>query len=268
LSGRQNVHLRNLTILVGAAATLAFVLGFSYGNLLGLEHTFEFEKWQTLAGAGVAVLAVVIALMNTARSLSHAKELEDHRRRRKQAAVRALLPLALAQVLDYANRSAQGLNKLIASCQNNVLPAMSASAQLVQSLPGETLKALAEFIEYSDTVDARLIEVSVALIQMHDARVRALVEANCDPSKTSIVSQEMIEARILNAATIYAGASAVFDYARRRRDYLPPDVTWDAVRHALGNMWLWEDQHPRLYALVARREKVLGSPFDEFKADI
>jgi hypothetical protein len=225
-----NVNFRNSTVVVCAAATLAFVFGFAYGNLFGLEHTFDLQKWQALVGAAVALLAAVIAFLNTTRSLSHAKQLEDRRRGRKHAAVRATLPLALSQVLDYANRSAHSLNDLIASCRNNVLPPMTAPTSLVQPIPTETLPSLAEFIEYSDTLDVGIVEGTIALIQIHDARVRALVEANRDPSRIAIVRQEEIEGRIVNAASIYAGAAAVFDYARRRADDLPRDITWDAVR--------------------------------------
>lgn len=165
VSAREvTVTVRNSTVVVCAAATLALVFGFAYGNLLGLERAFDLEKWQTLVGAGIALLAAVIAVWNTTRSLQDARELEQNRRVRKHAAVRALLPLALSQVLDYANRSAWSLNGLITSCQNNVLPAMTASARVVQPIPKETLNGLAEFIEYSDTIDVRVIELTVALI--------------------------------------------------------------------------------------------------------
>jgi hypothetical protein len=42
---------------------LAFVLGFAYGNVLGLDATFVLEKWQTLVGTLVAVLAAVAAFI-------------------------------------------------------------------------------------------------------------------------------------------------------------------------------------------------------------
>lgn len=255
VSAREvTVTVRNSTVVVCAAATLALVFGFAYGNLLGLERAFDLEKWQTLVGAGIALLAAVIAVWNTTRSLQDARELEQNRRVRKHAAVRALLPLALSQVLDYANRSAWSLNGLITSCQNNVLPAMTASARVVQPIPKETLNGLAEFIEYSDTIDVRVIKSTVALIQIHDARVRELVEANSNPAGGRIVRQEEIERGIVNAASIYAGAASVFEYARRRQDHIPQDISWDAVRRALRNMLFWEDEHPRLEGLVVDRE--------------
>jgi len=40
------------------------------------------RHWQTLVGAGVAVLAASVAVWNTTRSLAHAKTLEAERRLR------------------------------------------------------------------------------------------------------------------------------------------------------------------------------------------
>jgi hypothetical protein len=53
----------NTGILLFAAASLAFVLGFAYGNVLGLERVFDLEKWQTLVGTVVAVLAAAAAFL-------------------------------------------------------------------------------------------------------------------------------------------------------------------------------------------------------------
>jgi hypothetical protein len=259
------VDVRNSTVAAAVAAILALVVGFAYGNLFGLEQIFELQKWQALIGAGVALLAAALAFFNTTRSLDHAAKLEDRRRSRKHAAVRAMLPLALSQILDYADRSAHRLNELVAICQNDILLPMTAPENHPQNIPTETLRVLAEFIEYSDIADVSGIEATVALIQIHDARIRALVARNRDPSGTWIIRQEEIEARIVNAASIYAGAASVFDYARQRQGHLTPDISWDAVRRALRNMQFWEDEYPRLEALIARRERTYVGPFDELR---
>src|SRR5438445_2079765 len=78
------------------------------------------QNWQTLIAATVAStiasIAAYVAFQNTSRSLAHAERLETNRRRRKHAAVRAVLPLALSQVIAYAERSAHALDALVASC--------------------------------------------------------------------------------------------------------------------------------------------------------
>ena len=49
------MKIENSTIAAVAFAALAFVLGFGYGNLLGLEYEFRFQEWQTLTSAIVAI---------------------------------------------------------------------------------------------------------------------------------------------------------------------------------------------------------------------
>jgi hypothetical protein len=222
-------------------------------------------KWQTLFAAALAAtiasIAAYIAFTNTSRTLSHNEELERNRRLRKHAAVRALLPLALSQVVDYARRSARFLEQLVAQCQNNVLPCNVAPQSFPEKTPDETLELLSQFIEYSDTLDVSLLETTVAWIQIHDARVRTLIQENHDPNSITIVRQEQLEASIIDAASIYAGGAAFFEYARRRAHRPPTDITWENVFNALGNMQFWDQQYPGLYRIIEGRKKQSSGPF-------
>jgi hypothetical protein len=55
------MRISNTTILVVAAAMLAFLLGFAYGNLFEVQYGFHFKDWQTLASTCVAVIAATLA---------------------------------------------------------------------------------------------------------------------------------------------------------------------------------------------------------------
>ena len=65
----------------------------------------------------------------------------------------------------------------------------------------------------------------------------------------------MLEAYILDAATIYARASAVFEYARFRAENFPADITWDHLRRALSNLGFWYEENPSIFATIDRRER-------------
>jgi len=193
--------------------------------------------------------------------MAHAERLERNRRERKHAAVRAVLPLALSQVIAYAEKSAQSLNRLSELCgRGGTLPFGTALAMIVEPLPVETLKTLTDFIEYTDG-ELGVLESTVAWIQIHDARVRSIVESNNDPSLTRIVVQLELENSIIDAASIYAGAAAFFNYARRREANWPRSLSWDGVFGALRNMRFWDEQ-TSLYANVERRERGSSGPFD------
>jgi hypothetical protein len=223
------------------------------------------QGWQTLIAAVVAAVAVIVAFKNTDRSLAHAESLETNRRRRKHAAVRAVLPLALSQVIAYADRSARALNDLVSKCEGETLPVGVAVESLVGPLPSETLKSLADFIEYTDTTSVEVLESTVGWIQIFDSRMRALVQHNNDPAETWAVVRTEIEGLIVDAATIYAGAASAFDYARRRRGEMPTELSWDAVIGALRNMSLWDDEHPRVYQIVERRRTMSTGPFEPLR---
>lgn len=224
------------------------------------------QGWQTLVAAVVAAVAVVVAFKNTDRSLAHAGTLETNRRRRKHAAVRAVLPLALSQVIAYVERSARALNDLVSKCEGETLPAGVVAESLVQPLPSETLKSLADFIEYADTTSVEVLKSTLAWIQIFNSRVRALVQHNNDPAKTWVVVRTELEGLIVDAATIYAGVASAFDYARRRRGQMPTELSWDAVIGALRNMRFWDDEYPRVYQIVEGRRSTSTGPFEPLRA--
>jgi hypothetical protein len=220
-----------------------------------------------LIGAAGALFGAWLAFSGLKEQIGTERQNEFNRRNRKHAAVRAMLPLALAQVIAYAERSARALDELVNKCEDETLPAKAAPECIVEPLPSETLNMLAEFVEYSDAVNVEVVEATVAWIQIHDSRMRRLVQDNHDPSKEHVVVQTEIEGRIIDAASIYAGAAAVFDYARRRRQQLPDRLSWDAVRIALRNMRLWDNDHPRLHKILTDRETKCIGPFESLRAD-
>jgi hypothetical protein len=253
---------RNLWLPIVLILIVLIAIGLGITGLIPGCFPVWLQKWQPLAAAGVASVAAYIAFQNTTRSLRHAERLENNRRNQKHSAVRAILPLALSQVLAYAERSARALSELVGRCEDDILPAMTAPENLVEPLPSETLKALADFIEYSDKANVTVLEATIALIQIHDSRLRGLVEDNRDPSETRIVVLTEIENRIIDAASIYAGAASIFDYARRRSQDLPTTMTWDSVARALRNMRFWDEEHPQLYEALAQREAMSLGPFE------
>jgi hypothetical protein len=120
----------------------------------------------------------------------------------------------------------------------------------VSPLPSDTLRTLADFIEYSN-MNVLVLEDTVAWIQIHNARVRNIVESNHNQSGTRIVVRLEIVGSVIDAAMIYAGAGAMMAYSRRQKKCLPQVVSWQEVRVGLINIGVWNDEHE---TLVKRRE--------------
>lgn len=251
------------------AVILAFLITVWLGIFGPMPSGFVawLQGWQTLMAAIVASIAALVAFTNTTRSLKHAQQLESNRRSRKHAAVRAVLPLALAQTTAYAEQSARDLNKLVGACdKNEALPLRTVPNDLVKPVPSETLKIFGEFIEYSDALDVGIVQKTVAWIQIHDSRMRALVHDNHDPLENHIIVRHELEGRILDAASIYAAAAAMFEYARGLDVQLPTTISWEEVRGALRNMRFWDGEHSRLYNIIGGREGKTYGPFDRLNS--
>jgi hypothetical protein len=212
--------------------------------------------WQTLIGAILAVIAAYFALRND-------RIMESNRRARKHEATRAILPLALSQVSEYAERTAKGLRLLIDRCVHETLPTNTMTKDNIQPLPQETLTALAEFVEFSDTINVDVITGTIAWIQILDSRLRPMLEDNQDFDGT--VLQNDIEGRIIDCASIHAGASVVFDYARKRSNKLPLAVRWDEVELSLQTMGFLPDYNERIFDVLQRKRGIWSGPLEELR---
>jgi hypothetical protein len=241
--------------MAGTASWLVWAILNDHGWLNSLK------EWQTLAGAFVASIAIVVTIVNARNSLSHAEKLEVRKRAQKLAAIRAILPHTLDEISTYARSSARTLDRIFTEHQGNLLPAHAIKSIMFKAPPKEALQALTEFIEYADTINVEVIEATVAWMQIHAARVRELCENSQDPERP-ILRVNLIH-RILDAGAIFAGAASVFDYARRRSNVIPTTVPWDYVQNCLHTMGLFNND----YETEIERSAALSSgPFDVLNA--
>ena len=226
-----------------------------------MQDTYVFIKdFQTLIAACIAVAAAGIAWWNTTRTIRHAAQLERQRRARKQAALRAVLPHALSAVSNYAEQSDKALQPLHAACEDGLLHHNNIAAPKIGKLDTETVTLLKDFIEYSEHSEANLIEKMLAHIQIHHSRMKGLAEKiKAGPNDST--GANWVEQLILDAACTYAWAGAAYDYARRRTDALPEDITWDNVRSALNNLRMGDDEEIReLREHIDRLEQAGAKP--------
>jgi len=107
------------------------------------------KQWQTIIAAMIALLAAFMAWKNTNRQIENASNLERQRQARKRAALRAVLPLALSSVADYAQKSAKFLRALHGLCIDETLP-KDAKFAAPPPASSETISTLMELIEYSE----------------------------------------------------------------------------------------------------------------------
>jgi hypothetical protein len=212
------------------------------------------KQWQILIASCVAIIAALIAWYNTSRTLKANANLEAKRRSQKHAALRATLPLSLSEISSYCSLTARVLETLWGHCVEGALPREGQLKPTFPAMPSETLKAFADFIEYSDHLDTSLFRQMLARLQVNRARIQDLLLSFDDDAQDTIILEINLEEYILDVAAIYAAAAAAFDYGREKANTLPIEITWDRVRSALRNMKIWDHDIAELYETIERRE--------------
>jgi hypothetical protein len=249
--------------------TLALTLGIFitiFAPIMASPDQVKLSDWfgfaGSVSGAIVALIAAWKAWSAIQDQIQQADRSETRRRRQKHAALRAILPLHLDELSDYCRRSAHALLNLQGQCVGGALPYLTTSILIPEfpNLREETVRSLAEFIEYSDEVDASIFQKTLARLQIHNARVgeiRYFIETK---APTEMILAINLERYIIDAGAVYAGSAAAYDYARHRADNLPPDVTWDNVRGALRNMKIWDEDVPGIFSMIAHLEELKVGP--------
>jgi hypothetical protein len=111
---------------------------------------------------------------------------------------------------------------------------------------------LRDVIEHAKPVIGRRIWALLSEVQILGARQRDLIEEL--PKPTSLVLLTNIEDYILNAAGIFARASALFTYARGATNKVPNSwLSEEELVTSLNLMGFDVSTHPALYTKVQRR---------------
>lgn len=206
-------------------------------------------NWQTLIMGLMALASAVAGVAYLHRQIRQTEELEDKRRERKLAAVKAVGPLALSIIGDYAKQCTDALKDLHHQCGNNpALPPSGVVSPAVPPVPKETVTLFSEFIEYSEGADADLIEELMRDIQVQQSRLRGVVSNIANPNM--MVTKRNIEEYLIDAGSVYAKGAASFDFFRRRSKKLPAEITWDQVKSGLRIMDVDETRYPDVFARI------------------
>lgn len=163
--------------------------------------------------------------------------LEDDRRRRRERAARATLPLALTELCGYAIRCMEGVERIreCVRADGNLDRgrALAVANELAApEIPLDALAVIKECIEYSDDVAAEAMAVLMRHIQLHHTRLGDLLARLQSSQRERIVLAINVDTALLDAAEIYARSEALFGFARGGGNgQLLPEA--DGIRRAL-----------------------------------
>lgn len=193
------------------------------------------DHWQTLAGAAIALPLAFWAIMVPIVQ-------ERGRLKRRAFALRASLPIRLREIAAFATlamtsiaacRSREGTDKIsIATFRPPVLP-----DTLIDGLE-RTMEALD-----SHRVNRRLASI-IEQLQVLQSRMGEFSEETWDGN--------WLDSCLVQAATVYAQAEALFEYGRRRSNKTSRVLAWGDVCKALHLAKIFDVTHPEVYQMIKR----------------
>ena len=219
--------------ILGALLGLVFV-SLSLWMLNDMMNNFNMTgPWAPIATLAAAAVALFIGIWQQKK----VSEREEAVRFRKNRAVRAIMPLALSELLGYAKQ-----------CRDSLFAAFPAKGSEFghfgepPKLPDGSVNTLKECIEYADRSDGERIAKALEKIQIQNARISALDNRD--------VSEVMFEDQMIDVITLYAEISSMYDYARGRTDHIISDMQ---ISNSAFNLKIEDAEYPKIFEKLERR---------------
>lgn len=203
-------------LLVIAAASVAAVMVLlmvaDYGctgstdrfcKIAVLPLTRTIDRWQSLLGAVLALLAALSSAWLVLRQIRQSETHEAGRIARRRRSQRALMPMVMSQVCDFAEESCDGLRQALAIAARHEAGQPDPVNLCAPSLSDGVIKDIVNMIEVSQGAEADAYIELLSELQVHAARWRGLASG-----KDRVVRMS-IEEEFVDAAEIYARASNI-----------------------------------------------------------
>lgn len=205
--------------------------------------------WQTLVGSVLALISAIWAGRLVLSQIRQSDEQETKRRNQRFIAARSTLPLTLSAMSNYATDMAYRLKSFKQSVERDHLDGL-----LLDPVPppAEAIAALERMIEATDDANVtKMLRKMLSEVQLLQSRSGELGRVNFGER---IGIPHNVDVYILQCATIYAQATALFDFARFATDEADETVTWAGAYNALNVMGIREHEFTALYELCRNVE--------------
>ena len=195
------------------------------------------HDWQDLLGGLAAIAAAFIGGSYILKQIAYTRAQDEMRARKEHASARSMLPLALASISKYASACSSALKELHAASSEQAVPKSALQRLVPPQLPHDDL---------------------LGEIQVLDSRLTGLIEPR-DSTSVHVVVVAFLEDIILNALKVYARASSLYDYGRRKSEEIPTgEPNSEALYSAMNNLGFFDDRYETLRETIERRARQSG----------
>jgi hypothetical protein len=235
------------TVLVGLVYVGLFVR--SMVRLPTLTHLIALLfLWQTQTGAAFALVAALIGAIAIVRQTGATERRAEERRKRRATALRAVLPLMLSELTDYATRCADLFAEVLENSGANFPlhwprqrpapgtplwpPPPLPPPVMLPPLPSEFVGQLTDLIEAITPDHAQPLVTLVKRVQIQHSRALDLQRRILGPREGEIVVRTNTLARLIDAIEVHARCVRLFPYARGEVPAPPAVVSADDVQRS------------------------------------
>jgi hypothetical protein len=208
---------------------------------------FWFNRYQTFIAGVLAITGALATIRGVRAQIADATIREERRRSREELAARAVLPLALSSLIDYAETCLRGLRVLTRVARPRAVTAVSFPA-----LPQDIISPIRDCIRSAGPENVRGLADLLDWVQVQHARLRDL-EADLRTPRSVLGRKLNVEQAIIDAAELYHRASDLFSYGRRSEEGDPPRASAAGIRSALRINRIREREWPGVFEQLARR---------------
>lgn len=224
-----------------------------------LESYIDFIKnYQSLIGALLALGGALLTVIIIAIQIQSAQQAEVQRKHDKLRAAKAVLPLALAEISEYAKTNLQILLPLLPLLDDkDGIPQYPSSQLQFVDIPTGTLQILRDCIEASGAENGEALSELPAKMQIFSSRSQSLSAKmfhRIEEIHRSILDTFQIRRMIMDFLHLYVLAGKYYDYGRGKTNYILNSVRYNDMINGALNCELF-DQYPTLM-------KVIGGEYD------
>lgn len=217
----------------------------SIGILLSIHPVFQFvsnstwfKEYQTFVAGLLALLAAWWTVGAINRQIKQAEDVEQARQNSRRAAARAVLPLGLSAISQYATDCARILQNLIDKCVDETLPT-KVDVPPFPAPPDGAIGSLKEMTEAAGPTERDTLADILGKTQIQWSRLSSL--SNERRRHDSIIATSNLESYIIDCAELVARSSALFNYARRETEEFPSKAIYrEQMTRAVKVMGLFE----------------------------
>lgn len=212
------------------------------------------DQWQTLIGGGFAIFAALLGGAFVLAQIHVAKMQEAERLERRHAAARALAPMALSGLMEYARGCGRALRRVYLATRAEAVREAEMQGFELPAVPTASIDLLVQLIEAAPSEIGEAIADLLAELQVQDGRLRSTKADVLDPQNAMrSVMKIALDDFIIDAASIYARCEGMLDYSRRESTLVSGQPKVVDLLRALTLMGFHEAAFARVKATVARR---------------